>query len=281
MIDFENVPSHLHLRFQMLYESVFNYSLNTKRSSCEQAGKKIVRKTLAEFRERGEPFFTIDEICKLRRAITERERRAFFWFFDSFLECVCGVKYWRKAKFKMLVSEAVDDDGRRKLVTKSDEAFGLLLIDNYIDKWAATLTNAADVETNTDKAANSETTPENDADAETTMAKDVDTGAENTTTKEKKGTERLMGKYTAEKSGHCKYGGWSRDGTKRFNEFHRLVQEDRACEQSKEMESQLLAFCRAQVGIITNGDTQRVQGGANALNETEALPIEAAWDLDD
>ena len=129
----------------------------------------------------------------------------------------------------MLVSEAVDDDGRRKLVTKSDEAFGLLLIDNYIDKWAATLTNAADVETNTDKAANSETTPENDADAETTLAKDVDTGVENTTTKEKKGTERLMGKYTAEKSGHCKYGGWSRDGTKRFNEFHRLVQEDRAC----------------------------------------------------
>ena len=139
------------------------------------------------------------------------------------------------------------------------------------------------METNTDKAANSETTPENDADAETTMAKDVDTGAENTTTKEKKGTERLMGKYTAEKSGHCKYGGWSRDGTKRFNEFHRLVQDDRAraSKQSKEMESQLLAFFRAQVGIITNGDTQRVQGGANALNETEALPIEAAWDLDD
>jgi len=42
------------------------------------------------------------------------------------------VKYWRKAKFKMLVSEAVDDDGRRKLVTKSDEAFGLLLIDGQL-----------------------------------------------------------------------------------------------------------------------------------------------------
>ena len=97
----------------------------------------------------------------------------------------------------------------------------------------------------------------------------------------KKGQERLMGKYTASKSGHCKYGGWSREGTQRFNEFHHLVQEDRASEQSQEMESQLLAFCRTQAGVITNGDRQREQGSGNALDETEALPIEAAWDLDD
>ena len=90
-----------------------------------------------------------------------------------------------------------------------------------------------------------------------------------------------MGKYTASKSGHCKYGGWSREGTKRFNEFHHLVQEDRASKQSQEMESQLLAFCRTQAGVITNGDRQREQGSGNALDETEALPIEAAWDLDD
>ena len=51
-----------------------------------------------------------------------------------------------------------------------------------------------------------------------------------------------MGKNTANKSGHCKYGGWSREGTKLFNEFHHLVREDRASKQSQEMESQLLAF---------------------------------------
>ncbi len=33
-----------------------------------------MRKTLAEFQERGEEFFTIDEICELRRAETEREQ---------------------------------------------------------------------------------------------------------------------------------------------------------------------------------------------------------------
>jgi hypothetical protein len=142
--------------------------LNTKRSSCEKAGKKTVRRAPTEFRERGEQFYTIDEFCKLRRAATEREQRAFFWFFDTFLECVCGARYWRKAKVLMLVSDAVDEDGRRKLVTKSNEAFGLLLINNYIDKWSTTLTNVARAEMTTEK----------DADAES----DADPGNENNNT---------------------------------------------------------------------------------------------------
>ncbi len=90
VIDLKNVPSHMHLRFKMLYESAFNDTLNTKRSLCEQVGKKIARTALAEFREWVEQFYTIDEFCKLRRARTVRERRAFFWFFDIFLEYVCG-----------------------------------------------------------------------------------------------------------------------------------------------------------------------------------------------
>ena len=40
----------------------------------------------------------------------------------------------RKAMVLMLVLDAVDEDGRRKLEAKSDEAFGLLLINNYINK---------------------------------------------------------------------------------------------------------------------------------------------------
>jgi hypothetical protein len=47
------------------------------------------------------------------------------------------------------------------------------------------------------------------------------------------------------------------------------------------MESQTLTFCRTQAGIITNGNRQHEQGSGNALDDSEALPIEAAWDLDD
>jgi hypothetical protein len=250
----ENVPQHQRLQFQMLYENAFNHALNTKRSSCEQAGGKIMRKTLSEFKERGEEFFIIEEICKLRRAATERERKAFFWFFDTFLECVCGARYWRKAKATMLVSEAADERG--KLVTKSDEAFALLLIDNYIDKWKDALTE--EVEARTDKVTEGDQSNNN------------------------KKSKRLTGKYTAITSGHCKYGGWSRDGTARFNELYNLVQEDRASAKSEEMECELLALCRrSHVGAITDGNAEQEQGGGNASDGIEAAPVEAAWDLDD
>ena len=36
----------------------------------------------------------------------------------------------------MLVSEAIEKGGRAKMVTKSDEAFALLIFENYVDMWA-------------------------------------------------------------------------------------------------------------------------------------------------
>ena len=71
----------------------------------------------------------IDEFCELRRATTEREKRAFFWFFDLFLECVCVARPWRNVKKTTLVLKA-DDSHCGKLVTKIDGAFALLLINN-------------------------------------------------------------------------------------------------------------------------------------------------------
>jgi hypothetical protein len=84
----------------MLYESVFNEALNTKRSSCEKLSGKIVQSTIAKFELTGEDFFTMDELIKLRRATRERNLQAFYWFFGTFLECVCGRRYWGKQKEK-------------------------------------------------------------------------------------------------------------------------------------------------------------------------------------
>ena len=81
VMDHENVPEEQRGRFQMLYESVFNEALNTKRSSCEQSGGKIVRSTIAKLELPGEAVFTMNELTKLRRATTERELQAFYWFF--------------------------------------------------------------------------------------------------------------------------------------------------------------------------------------------------------
>jgi len=243
VMDNEAVPSQMRGKFQMLYESVFNESLNTKRSSCEQTGGKIVREAIARFKEKGESdFFTIEELCTLRQATTDRERSAFFWFFGSFIECVCGRRSWGKQKHYQLISGAEEDNGIGKLVTRSDEAFALLIFENYIDKWKSAM-----IPVNEDQKQN-----------------------------------RQRGKFTAKKSGHCKYGGWSREGTARFNELYKIVQADRACPQSEAMEMELLAFCRKEKWQGKEQEEEdKSYSAATMVVEPEALPVEATWDLDD
>jgi hypothetical protein len=98
---FENVKEHKKLEFHRLYESVFNDALNTKRSACEQAGGKIVKELLKTMDP--DELFTVEELCKLRRSTTEREKQAFYWFFSTFLECVCGKKAWGKLKYTSVI----------------------------------------------------------------------------------------------------------------------------------------------------------------------------------
>ncbi len=70
----EKVTQEKRLMYRVVYESVFNESLNAKRSTCEMAGRKIVvDKTMSKFQEKGNELFTMGELCKLRQAETERE----------------------------------------------------------------------------------------------------------------------------------------------------------------------------------------------------------------
>ena len=185
------------------------------------------------------------------------------------MECVCGARQWRNAKKTTLVSKASTDGRGGKLVTKSDEAFGLLLLDNYMEKWKTVLAE--------EEQARAQALADNDSD---NTAGQV--GRPNGKQKKKGGT-KIPGKYTAKKNGNCKYGGWSRAGTARFNKLYNLVQEDRASAQSEDMEQELMAFCRAQAGIDDDNAQcqQEGQSDNNAVDGTEAPPVEAAWDLDD
>ena len=203
-------------------------------------------------------FYTIEELCKLQRATTEREREAFFWFFGTFLQCVSGRRAWGKGRYKELVSKAREEGGRMKVVTTSDEAFALLLFDNYEDKWLGqkplgTTAEAATVEfdENADKDGR------------------------------RKGSRR-KGKYTGKKSGHCKYGGWSREGTARFNQLYNLVQADRASPSAERIENELLENCKAQKYVNkTSNDERPGEGDGTAGSAVlELLPVEAFWDLD-
>jgi len=167
----------------------------------------------------------------------------------------------------LLVSDA-KDDGNSIIVTKSDEAFGLLLIDNYLEKWKTTL--ASEEETTSVEPVNNSNTTEGEV-----------TGGQ----KKKEKAKRLPGKYTEKKkTGTCKFSGWSRAGMARFNQLYSLVEEDRASAQSEEMERELLTFCRAKAGM--NAGDEQQEGGVsdnNVLEMEEAMvaTIEAAWDSDD
>jgi hypothetical protein len=264
VMDQEHVAHQQRGNFQMVYESTFNHALNQKRSSREQAGGEIVRATIALFKESGKELFTMEELCKLRRSGTEREKEAFFWFFGTFLESVCGRRNWGRQKRFELVLKATVKGGRAKMVTKSDDAFALLLYENYIDKWAAwaATPTSADVDDDDDRIPGD--------------------GEPEAPVQGKKKQPRLRGRYICNKNGHCKYGGRSSEGISRSNYLYKLVQEDRACPQAAAMERELPASFRNRGCGIGNADGEDDQGTAIAGTAAlEASFVEAAWDLDD
>jgi hypothetical protein len=110
---------------------MFYQGIEPERSTCEQAGSQIIRDASTDFKKCGEVFFTFEEFCKPRRATSDREKGAFFWFFNAFLECVRGANIWRTAKTTKLVSATRETNGL-KIVSISNKAFGLLLIDNFL-----------------------------------------------------------------------------------------------------------------------------------------------------
>ena len=168
----------------------------------------------------------------------QKEERGFFWFFDSFLECVFGLNTLRKVKKTTLVSEA-RDDGNCKIVTKSDEAFALLLINNYLAKWATILEAGGEKSADTEPAVNNNNTADADGEANGRQ--------------KKRRTKRLPGKYTEKKSGHCKYGGWSRAGMARFNQLYNLFHSHRASPQSEKWNASCwLSAGRRQESTMSN-----------------------------
>ena len=241
----EKVPRETRLTYRLVYESVFNDSLNAKRSTCETAGRMIVvDKTIPNFKEQGKELFTIEELCKLRRAETEREKEAFFWFFGEFLSCVVGKRQWSAHKKYQLISQATMTGSSDKLVTISDEAFALLMYENYFDKW-------------------------------TTQANATAAGS---VQRERKA---IRGKYTVQNSGTCKYGGWSIDGMNRFNDLYALVKEDRKSPQAPAMEKEFLDYCvregnNTKAGGRRNGEPTAIEGSSSMLR---ARFTRVEWDL--
>ena len=126
-------------KFVRLYKTCVLGSLNSKRSSCQQAAANCVKALLKEKQHGSEvdpPPYSVDVLCKLRQSQTPEEKEAFLWFTNSLLECVCGKIAWgAKKKYRSRISDAKYDNTNESIVTISDEAFALLLYENYITNW--------------------------------------------------------------------------------------------------------------------------------------------------
>jgi hypothetical protein len=204
--------------FKSIYKGVVMEAINIRRSACDQAGGRIVEQYLssnlatmtdggcnngsAPLNIENLSFFNLEKFCKLRRAHSEDEVKAFNWFFGEFMDCVSGKRVWSRHKYHALISEAVNRDTGVQIITVSDEAFGLLLLENYMEKWKRRFVAKA-----------------------------------NGVVLEKK----LDGKYTASTKGNFVFGGWSKAGQKQFNFYVNMVKADRAGAGARQMEFNFLS----------------------------------------
>ena len=124
---------------------------------------------------------------------------AFRWFAFRFLECVAGVNAWKKQKTKVTVS-AFDPNTKCPYVSVSDEAFALLLLENYLVKWKYRWQCHQD----------------------------------------NKQYQRQPGRYTSSNAGHVEFGGWTNKGIMRFNELVQIVKTDRNGQHAPKLEQKLL-----------------------------------------
>ena len=234
VMDALNIVAHERPHFVKLYTTCVTGSINSKRSTCEQAGRKIVRNLLIEKqhkKDNGVPPYYMDSLVKLRRSYkgSAADLEAFVWFFGNFLDCVSGARAWggqQKYVDEVSKAEIKGVGGRIKLVTVSDEAFGLLLYENYVDKWIQKFHE----------------------ERRTLLPSMICTGNKKKSDAGRKkngdGATKIRGKYTKGTVGNCEFGGWSGKGLRRFNELCQTVDQDRQDPKASMMEGYLLKEIR-------------------------------------
>ena len=161
-------------------------------------------------------------------------------------------------------------DSREKLVTKSDEAFTLLMYENYIGKWK----KQGNIKDNEDK--------QHDGDKEREEGEETD---QSVPRERKTPTKAVKGKYTVHNNGTTKYGGWSDKGVlARFNQLYKLVKEDTKCPQAVAMGEKFLEYARYYACSSKQRSTANNAHLGIAIGELANMRrgiVQPAWESDD
>ena len=167
----------------------------------------------------------------MRSASTAREKAAYYWFMENFIDCVVGKVQCRKSKYLATVSNSI--------VTISDEAFALLLFENYEEKWHAQHQHRVNKSKSTDKM------------------------------------PRMHGKYTCKKVGQAEFGGWSKAGVAKFNSYCRQIEADRNTEAGKVAEEELLTILQATLQGQVVMKKNMLQQTRSAIVDANVAPVDA------
>ena len=178
-----------------------------------------------ELRASGQLGASASSYLPFRNIEGEEARKNCFVFYDKMLECTAGKKKWtRKAKVLGTVTASQD-------ITPSDEAFTILCLENYWDKWMAGRKTAMRGSENT----------ENGQDA----------------------TNKTLTKWTDSRCGHYQFGGWNDAGLVRYND---LYQECKASREEANARVAELAFLDHAIGLYGLDGEKGNVGGRNPVN---------------
>lgn len=142
----------------------------------------------------------------------ERMRHLFDLYWDELIPKVAGHNKWGPGKrhYKLMMEARVDNDpNKQKLVTSSDEAFLVVLWENCIDRWLVESEDAQLVA----QGKKNEIDPKD---------------------------PRRTAPYTLPKGGVRRFGGWSKEGRKRYRQVKGLIRESQDQDHIKVVEKAAL-----------------------------------------
>jgi ubiquitin C-terminal hydrolase len=198
--------------------------------------------------------FTSKNMLSLRQSSNGGQNEAYIFFCEHFLKCIVGNTTFNKMlKLNLKLSE---------IATPSDEALGLLLLENNEFKWISEAQNKGNKSTPQEGIEN--------------IAKPKYTSGGRS-----KGTTKGLTR---------RYGGWKSDGIKRFNEFLDLVKEDRNKNGGwfdEIMKDRLLGVGRKRIQETEKDDEEWILAKNDLFDDVVVFPtrlekhVEPTWNAAD
>ena len=168
---------------------------------------------------------------------TEITKKHFFTLFDTMIECVAGKKVWTP---KEKVLGPISASGK---VTITDEAFVLLCLENYWEKWRSMSKGTVSIIGGANR---------NVADKAAMQAFGVPN------------RDKPLTKWTDARRGHCQFGGWEHEGLHRFNALCHESKGSRSADRCQNAEDEFLQYAINLYGV--NGEKGVKSAGKGVLD---------------